>query len=116
MIVLTILLLIAVLTLVFLVFRIGSDVRAIREEVIPIVRSLARSQAASAIVGPGMPMFGHGSHTSSALHGVFVIWEWQNGKWRLKTDTSAIGIDPGSPPAHPGAFEGDHAKSWVPNR
>jgi hypothetical protein len=58
------------------------------------------------------------NHWSRHLHtfaeyGFFTVWEWRENekKWHVST-LIPPGFDPGSPPSHPGAFDGDHVKTW----
>jgi hypothetical protein len=43
--------------------------------------------------------------------GSFVIWEWRDGDWQPRDVPE--GVKPDFPPAFPGAFKGDIAKTWV---
>jgi hypothetical protein len=60
------------------------------------------------------------NHWSRHIHrmgdyGFFTIWEWRESenKWVLVSALVPPGFDPGQPPRHRGAFEGDHVKQWV---
>ena len=43
--------------------------------------------------------------------GTFVIWEWRGGDWKPRDVPKGVKAD--VPPAFPGAFDGDMAKTWV---
>lgn len=55
--------------------------------------------------------FGH--HHRGPNPGYFVVWVWRDGAWHPILDDLPPGADPGSPPNHPGAMSGYHAKTWV---
>lgn len=109
--------LIAALILVCLI-QLVIDVRAIRSQLLPGIRhaidAVAASQRPSAAGAFQMASgWGHSHFTAPIGVGLFVVWEWNDGKWRLPPGMIPAGIDPGAPPGHRGSFQGEYVKSWV---
>jgi hypothetical protein len=91
------------------------DVWNIRRELLPDMRKILLTMQRTYPV-PGSPVFAglHDGHRSQLMNvGFFAVWEWRDGEWILKTGLVPPGIHPGSPPAYPGAFNGDKIKTWV---
>jgi hypothetical protein len=58
--------------------------------------------------------WGYHLHTLTS-YGFFTIWEWRESekKW-VVASLVPPGFDPGAPPSHTGAFDGDHVKKFTP--
>jgi len=103
---------------VFLLVRIAGDVRRLRDQSLPdlqnaISRGLNSSGSRQLLVYPTEGVHEEPPHGPRvARTGYFLIWEWQLGEW-VPRDVQ-LGVRLGLPPAYPGAFEGDIAKTWVP--
>ncbi len=56
----------------------------------------------------------HLPHTFRAQpYGFFAVWEWRDCRWRMISDNLPDGVEPGAPPAYPGAFDGEIVKTWA---
>jgi hypothetical protein len=111
-------LLILVASILYQLVKIARDVRALRYQVAPELREalLQRSWAMSVVTNPlrhGDPGTGP-HHQRIPAVGCFVLWEWRAGRWHCSSE----GGEPADAlkPGYPGAFEGDLAKTWNPNR
>jgi hypothetical protein len=81
-----------------------------------LIRDLLGDPQATRKLGHSSRHSWHGPHGGLDIGlGYFTIWEWRQGNWKLKSAVVPPGCDPGSPPPHRGAFDGDHVKKWVPS-
>jgi hypothetical protein len=107
------LVLLGVVIIVGFLVRITGDVHEIQE----ILRDI-RTQLLTRGGLPGdWSLRGGGGvhqHLGETATGFFTVWEWRDNRWDLKTTLLPHGVDPGLPPEHPGAFEGECVKKWVP--
>ena len=109
--------LIAALILICLI-QLVADARAIRSKLLPGIRHALDAAAARErpLAAGGFEMatgWGHSHFTAPIGVGLFVVWQWKDGKWRLPPGMFPAGIDPGAPPAHRGSFQGEYVKTWV---
>ncbi|HEY3969132.1 MAG TPA: hypothetical protein VGM05_31570 [Planctomycetaceae bacterium] len=90
------------------------DVWNIRRELLPDIRKILLTvQRSYPIAGESVYSSIHNHRSQVLAAGYFAIWEWRNGEWTLNTGFMPPEMHPGSPPAYPGAFNGDKAKTWV---
>jgi hypothetical protein len=83
------------------------EVRSLRSDIVAAIKSLPR-ELARRPAGAAAE-----SHHHRGPLGYFVVWEWDEGEWRAKTEDLPPGANPGLPPSYPGAMRGYHAKTWV---
>ena len=106
-------LLVSVLILIFLV-RIAVDIRAIREELLPQIRTeLIHRNKAGGTLFRGI-MSEH-LHFNVQPEGCFLVWVWRSGNWSLLNEIPE-GVERTLPPNYPGAFDGDCSKTWASTR
>lgn len=93
------------------------DVGLIRRELLPDIRKILLAlQRADTFLGERRwPPLDHTTspHNQHPPQGFFVVWEWCDGVWILRTDLASRHVHPGLPPAYSGAFNGYKVKSWV---
>ena len=106
------LILVAVALILWLLRGLAADVRAIRYEVFPAIRTALQqgAQAGSGAQSGSARTRGH-HHFATGFRGRFVVWEWRGGDWQPKAHPE--GAEPGAPPAFEGAFEGDLRRLWI---
>jgi hypothetical protein len=109
------LLIVLLLVLILIVlWQLAGDMRSIVRDILPDIRAimLKRPPPQGGVAWPHrhdgtcLPHGGDGIPIGS-----FVIWIWRHGEWHLQP--VPFGIRPGLPPAYPGAFNGDVAKTWA---
>ena len=91
-----------------------TDVRSIRSALLPGIQSTLEN-AQHSDVRPA-PILSQGRHKHSKFSpgaGTFAVWQWSGSQWYLVPGSVPAGVNPGSPPKYPGAFDGDHVKTWV---
>ena len=114
---LTTLILLVLIVLLGCIIRLLVDVRALRSELLPDIRSVLLQISTS--LGRRPTAWAADDHHQGLPHGAdgkfrggcFLIWEWQDESWK-PIDLPA-GVSPGPPPPYTGAFPGDISKTWV---
>jgi hypothetical protein len=113
----------AVLAILAVALRLAIDVRAIRAGMLPDIHAALLRQAWSYPMGhfhlpaddiSRMGAF-HLRHMHIAKAGRFAAWEWREGGWRLVSHNLPSGVDPGPPPAQPGAYDGEVVTTQLPD-
>lgn len=107
-----VLVLLAVITMLVIVWRLGADVHAIRTEVLPDIRALLVGSRNQTHPRWRSTSFLH-AHFMDGGCGFFVVWTWRGDQWCLDPHTVPKGEDAGLPPAYSGAFAEDSVKIWV---
>lgn len=99
----------------FLSWRMANELQFIRKHLADVQGTLFASGNRRVRLPNMRGSWGHPHGSAHVGLGFFSIWEWQGGKWQLKSAVVPPGVDAGTPPTHSGAFEGDHVKKWVPH-
>jgi hypothetical protein len=107
-----------VLAILAAVVRLSIDLHSLRAELLPdILAALQRQPWSHGQLWGDPDRFSHlGHHFPKWELECFAAWVWRDGGWRLISDKLPAGVDPGPPPAHPGAFSGEVVKTWFPGR
>ena len=98
------------------IFLIASDIRAIRNEVLPGLITAVRTPSVSRGYGTiTADAKGHGTGHKSQhkVSSMSVVWEWRGGEWKVCDDGKAEMCMVGPPPMSPGSYEGDLVRRWV---
>jgi len=110
--VLVLMVVVVLLILVFVMF-IARDLRAIRSEFLPDILSKLPEDGYS-VQAAGLQQYAYPASSCHTRHsGRFIIWQWTAGQWRPELNLLVQGATLGQPPAYPGAFDGDCAKTWI---
>jgi hypothetical protein len=115
-----------VLAILAVTLRLAIDLRAIRAHLLPDIHAALLRQAWSyAPLGhyPHMPPHDisrkaafHFPHMHMVKSGYNAAWEWRDGRWRMVSQDLPPGVDPGPPPAKPGAYDGEIVTTRLPGQ
>jgi hypothetical protein len=109
------LILIVTVAILVVLWQLAADIRKILTQSVPDILAATRAQRCSQRppLGSGIPNDHQHPHQGLGHPpiGLFVIWIWRHGQWSCQGVPHEV--HSGLPPAYPGAFEGDLAKTWV---
>lgn len=114
----TFLILLVTVAILFLLWQLAADVRAIRHELprelggkLAGIEAAVRHQGFSeGLFRVGWGITSHHQHAPPGV-GCFIIWEWRDGDWQAQGLRE--GVKECLPPNYPGAFPGDIARTWA---